>query len=118
MERDERELKDLYLQARNEERAAPDFDELMARSGRKQRQVWTPVLSLAAMVLVLMGAGVFFTQFSGERSGDSGAAYLQAEAISVKETEMVAQEMGDDWEELLEFADSLWEWESPSDFLL
>ena len=118
MERDERELKELYLQARQNEREAPDFDELIARSGHRRRQVWTPILSLAAMVLLLLGAGIFLAEFTGEEVDDVGAPYLQVEATSMKETEMVAQELSDEWEELLEFADSLWEWESPSDFLL
>lgn len=123
MEHDERQLKELYLSARKGEEKAPDFDELLSRSSRssKKERNRAPLWSLAAMVLLLLAAGVVFSQIPTpveEFSGESRIRAESVEALEVNGVGMAAREGDEEWEELLEFADSLWEWESPTDFLL
>lgn len=113
----DRDLKDLYQAARTaESESPPDFDELLARSSSRtaskdKKTPWPRRLAAAAALFALLVGAYLVDRSTPEPALDSSPA-----------VEAIAQESSGandaDWEELLDYADSLWEWESPSDFLL
>ncbi len=111
----DRDLKDLYKAARTaESESPPDFDELLARSSsasKNTKNPWLKRLAAAAALFTLLVGAYLVDRSTPEPALDSSPA-----------VEAIAQESSAandaDWEELLDYADSLWEWESPSDFLL
>lgn len=123
--RDDERLKELYIETRRaEDREAlqgmAGFDELMAR--RRQRGgVRGRSLAFAAIAVALVGLAFFFgLRDEGAPTPEREAAAIVAEAQA---PEMLADapetpRSEDRWEELLEFADELWDWESPTEHLL
>ncbi len=129
--RDDERLRALYRETRRaEEEAAgvkaPGFDELRSRSGaaRQGRPRFGQAAAALAFVVALVVAGVWLLNFSSTETPElaDGQGTIMAEASESVHPEDPAQEApmasDDDWDDLLEFADEIWEWESPTDFLL
>lgn len=123
MDRNDQELKELYLLGREESRDAPDFDVLMARNSSPEthHRRWKGPLLFAAAAAILLGLSfALFAPFAEENlSSETGALAVQSSSLkSSSTTAAVNEQVSPEWEELLEFADSLWEWEPETDFLL
>ena len=131
--RDDERLRALYIETRRAEdqealQGMASYDELMARRRQAKPRARSLLggfrgrsLAYAAIAAVLLSLAFFY----GLRQ-DEAAAPEHREAALVAEAdapEMIAeapelQRFDERWEELLEFADELWEWESPTEYLL
>ncbi len=119
---DDRLLKELYKEHREEERQeAPAFEAMMERAREQAespapvwRRRWPAVAAAAALALTTLGALVW----SGPLGEPRESSEVAQSVAPVDQGESIAQGEVERWEELLEFADEVWVEEYPTDFLL
>ncbi len=131
-EEDDQFLRELYNQGHpNREVEPPDFDEVMSRArASTQRRPWQrrPVwmgAAAAAVVAAFLGFALLWPDLT-LTDDEPDPSTVIAESVEPQwddlepapAVESLAVEDQERWEELLEFADEIWEWESPTDFLL
>jgi hypothetical protein len=131
VEENDQFLRELYNQGRpNQDVEPPDFEEVMNRAqastrreGWRRRPVW---MGAAAAVLVATLAWLLLTLEPSPAEDEPEPSAVAAEAVVAEWNEeegaptvegLVAEDY-ERWEDLLEFADEIWDWESPTDFLL
>lgn len=123
-QRDDQLLKELYNQARPEAGDAPDFEAMMARAkAAEQVPPWrsrAPLWAAAAVAVAALGGLLLFGVPDLGSPGDANGGFAKeaAPTLDAIEGEKVARNGDDSWEELIDWADDLWEEDFPSDFLL
>ncbi len=118
---DDRLLKELYNQGRpHQGEEPPEFssviDEARSASPQTGSGRYTMWLAAAAAVILAVAATSILISPDGDTPDRSVELAEPVEPLPAATT--VALNNGEQWEELLEFADQVWEQEYPSDFLL
>ncbi len=118
---DDRLLKELYNQGRpHEEEDPPEFSSMMeqARTSSRQKNADQRPLWFAAAAAVLLAVTMALIVMTPAGDKPDHRAEIAESVEPSPAATAVALENGEEWEELLEFADQIWEEEFPTDFLL
>jgi hypothetical protein len=136
MDRHDERLKAAYVEMRRDEdeqalASAPDIDELLSRrapdgSPRQARPIWQrlpggPLIPAFALVAAVLVTAFFLTRTSPEAESGPVPSHPEqglviAEGPAPQHSVEATQDF--DWDDLLDFVDEIWEWESPTEFLL